>query len=319
MAAEDRNLDSPQRAQGLGIHSMDHLCLTVPDLAQANDFYDKFGLETRETPQGIGLYTRGNDHQWVLLTEGPRKRLSYISFGIFEDDLPRFREHLSEVAAERIDPPAGIDTNGIWLKDPDGIPIEVKVAEKSSPDTKEDYHTPSSPNGERGAPLRSDAPRTRPRRLSHAAIYVSDVDKALEFYSRVLGMRLSDRSVDIVAFVHGIHGSDHHLIALAKSEGPGLHHLSWDVRSVDEIAHGAAYMAEQGFDQGWGLGRHVLGSNYFHYVRDPWGSYAEYTCDMDYVSVDRNWPSGDFPPENSFYLWGPDVPEDFVRNYEVEA
>ena len=36
--------------------------------------------------------------------------------------------------------------------------------------------------------------------------------------------RLSDRSGPGIAFLHSPHGSDHHLIALAKSDGPGLHH-----------------------------------------------------------------------------------------------
>ena len=30
-----------------------------------------------------------------------------------------------------------------------------------------------------------------------------------------LGLRLSDRSGNIVAFMHGIHGSDHHMITRA--------------------------------------------------------------------------------------------------------
>jgi catechol 2,3-dioxygenase len=61
----------------------------------------------------------------------------------------------------------------------------------------------------------------------------------------------------------------------------------------------------------------VLGSNYFHYVRDPWGSYAEYSCDIDYIPVDHTWKDRDQPPEDSFYLWGPTPPEDFAHNFEV--
>ena len=122
---------------------------------------------------------------------------------------------------------------------------------------------------------------------------------------------------DLVAFMHGIHGSDHHMIAFVKSDGPGLHHLSWDVGSINDIGVGASHMAEKGFAYGWGLGRHVLGSNYFHYVRDPWGSYAEYSCDIDYIPVTQNWRDGDHPPEDSFDLWGPNPPEDFAHNFEV--
>ena len=112
--------------------------------------------------------------------------------------------------------------------------------------------------------------------------------------------------------MHGIHGSDHHMIALAKSGGPGLHHLSWDVASINEVGLGAMQMADKGYSAGWGLGRHVLGSNYFHYVRDPWGSW----CSTRQISTTS-------PPimtgraeiirrRDSFYLWGPTPPSDFV-------
>jgi catechol 2,3-dioxygenase len=130
-------------------------------------------------------------------------------------------------------------------------------------------------------------------------------------------MRVSDYSGDNIAFLHGIHGSDHHMMAFARSDAPGYHHLSWDVGSVDEIGIGAMHMLEKGFDKGWGLGRHVLGSNYFHYVQDPWGSYSEYSADIDYVPATCDWQGGDQDPDDSFYAWGPNVPEDFVHNYEA--
>jgi catechol 2,3-dioxygenase len=95
--------------------------------------------------------------------------------------------------------------------------------------------------------------------------------------------------------------------------------LQLDVGAVHEIGLGAMQMAGKGYAAGWGLGRHVLGSNYFHYVRDPWGSYSEYSADMDYIPADHDWRSGDHPGEDSFFLWGPNPPEDFVRNYEIET
>jgi hypothetical protein len=88
--------------------------------------------------------------------------------------------------------------------------------------------------------------------------------------------------------------------------------------SVGGIGLGAMQMAGKGYERGWGLGRHVLGSNYFHYVRDPWGSFAEYTADMDYVPVDKDWDAGVHDAEDSFYLWANAPPEDFARNFEIE-
>jgi catechol 2,3-dioxygenase len=38
---------------------------------------------------------------------------------------------------------------------------------------------------------------------------------------------------------------------------------------------------------------------------------------MDFVPAGMTWPAGDFEPEDSLHLWGPDPPDDFVRNSEV--
>ncbi|MGA8414951.1 MAG: VOC family protein, partial [Xanthobacteraceae bacterium] len=205
----------------------------------------------------------------------------------------------------------------IWFHDHDGNLVEIKVAAKSSPDEKSRFAIRASGPGKRGAPFRSTMGRTYPRRLAHILMFTRDVSKAIEFYTRVLGLRLSDHSGDNIAFLHGIHGSDHHLIAFARSDAPGIHHFSWDVGTVDEIGEGAMHMLDKGFAKGWGLGRHVLGSNFFHYVQDPWGSFCEYSADIDYVPVDCDWPAEDHPPEDSFYAWGPTVPDDFVHNYEA--
>ncbi len=87
---------------------------------------------------------------------------------------------------------------------------------------------------------------------------------------------------------------------------------------IDNVGQGAMQMADKGFSRGWGLGRHVLGSNFFHYIRDPWGSYAEYSCDIDYIPAEIDWESKDHDPQDSFYIWGPTPPDDFARNYEAE-
>ena len=158
-----------------------------------------------------------------------------------------------------------------------------------------------------------------PRRLSHVVLFTSSVDGALAFYRNALGLRLSDRSGDAVAFTHARHGSDHHLIAFVSGGAKGWHHSAWDVANVDEVGAGAEQMRKAGYSQGWGTGRHVLGSNYFHYVRDPWGSYAEYSSDIDYIPVDHDWKSGDHPPEDSFYVWGPTPPSDFAFNHEFAS
>lgn len=309
-----------KRPGELGVHSMDTFNMIVPDLKVADTFYRSFGLDVREEGQGLGLYTFGSGQRWGSLAEGPRKKLNHLSFGIFEEDFDATRQRIERNGVRIMDAPRdyGHESNGFWLVDPFGMNIEIKVAEKSSPNEKMDFSTRSVAGGQMGSMQRSKAPPVRPRRLAHLLVFTPSVPESLEFYSRNLGLRLSDRSGDGICFMHGIHGSDHHLIAFAKSSAPGLHHCSWDVGGVNEIGLGAAQMADKGFQKGWGLGRHVLGSNYFHYVKDPWGSYSEYSADIDYIPVDHDWNAGDYPGEDSIYLWGPEIPKDFVHNYEAD-
>ena len=61
----------------------------------------------------------------------------------------------------------------------------------------------------------------------------------------------------------------------------------------------------------------MLGSNYFRYGRDPWGSYAEYPFDIDFVEAGAAWPAADHPPEDALYVWGPDLPTDLITNFET--
>jgi catechol 2,3-dioxygenase-like lactoylglutathione lyase family enzyme len=306
-----------RRPGELGVHSLDRFNFMVPDLKQAEQFYGEFGLDLKEENGALALYTHGHPHKWGSVSEGQRKALQFISFGCFGEDMPAFRKRLEDMRVERLDPPKGFESNGLWFRDPNGVLLEIRVAEKSSPNAKSEVDVYGGEAGRQNAPNRSKAPRVKPRRLAHILIFARDIPGTIAFYRDVLGMRLSDRSGDMICFMHGIHGSDHHMIAFVKSEGPGLHHLSWDVASINDIGLGASHMAEKGFEKGWGLGRHVLGSNFFHYIRDPWGSYSEYSSDIDYVPVDQDWKAADHPPEDSFYVWGPNPPEDFAHNHEL--
>lgn len=304
-----------RRSGWLGVHSLDHISLMVPDLSEAERFYHHFGLTVRRTETSLEISTLGNDHVWMKLKPGPTKRLDYISFGAFPDDLEKFYKKLNDygVVLIKTDPKP---TNSLWFYDPLGMLVEIKAAPKVMPDYKSLHQTISCPPGVRGAVMRGETPKIHPSRMAHALFFTPDIKKSVEFYSHLMGLKLSDFPGP-VAFLHGAHGSDHHLIAFAQSDvGIGYHHSAWDVASLEEVGLGAAQIAAAGYKAGWGLGRHVLGSNYFNYIRDPWGSYAEYSYDIDYVPVEQDWTAGYPAPDNSLYLWGPDVPADFIINHE---
>ncbi|WP_342131055.1 VOC family protein [Hydrogenophaga sp. OTU3427] len=315
----------PSRRPGVvAVHSVDRFVFTVPDLAVARRFYEAFGLDVRQHGQRLDLHAFGHPHCWASVFEaGDRKQLRYLSYGIFADDLPVFKARIQSLglAVEPHPLAAGLERgDSLWLRDPDGIATQLVVAPKVSPSAKtQPSPVAAVPAGAGAAPSRGRVAQVRPRYLSHILRFTPDVPRLVAFGHEVLGLRLADRSGEVIAFTYTPHGSDHHLVAFAKSHAPGLHHSSWDVGSVNEVGLGAEQMRDAGWGQGWGVGRHVLGSNYFNYVRDPWGSFCEYSCDIDFVPADLDWPAADHAPQDALYVWGPAVPDDFITNHEQPA
>ena len=303
-----------------GVHSLDRFVFSVPDVDEAARFYVAFGLEVRRVGSHLALHSFGHAHCWAEVhAGGDRKQLQYLRWGIHAADEAALRARVLAAGLACEPHPLG-EPGGIWLRNPDGVSLQLAVAPKVSPSAPTAPNVPPPPPAGRGAaPARSKVAPVHPRYLSHILCFTPDVPRMVRFCEDVLGLRLADGSQDIIAFLHTPHGSDHHLIAFAKSHAPGLHHSSWDVASVDEVGHGMEQMRAAGWGRGWGVGRHVLGSNYFCYVRDPWGSFCEYSAGIDYVPAGFQWPAADHPPEDALYVWGPAVPEDFITNQEQPA
>src|ERR1700760_4947228 len=118
LPAPTTNNPASRRPGVLAVHSLDHIAFAVPSLTEAKKFYGAFGLDVRTVAGGIELHASGNpDHCWAKISEGPAKRLGYMSFGIFADDLPRFRDKLSS-AGLLAAPPSGVQSSeSIWMRD----------------------------------------------------------------------------------------------------------------------------------------------------------------------------------------------------------
>jgi catechol 2,3-dioxygenase len=299
-----------------GVHSIDHFALNVPSLSEAEHFFTAFGLDVTRTSGALDVRA-ADGHRWARVLPADRKSLAWLSFNCFEGDLSKIARQVSAAGSTIMSSNDTTRSEGIWFADPDGNLLQVRAGPKTTPEAKLPLTPFSAGADHRGSRVRSEVATVHPRRMSHVLLFTPDVLRAVAFYEKALGLRLSDRSGDIIAFTHAPHGSDHHLVAFAKSPAKGWHHVAWDVASIDEVGNGATQMAKAGFNAGWGTGRHVLGSNYFHYVRDPWGSFSEYSADIDFVSAGFEWPAGNFAPEDSLYQWGPDVPDYFIHNTEA--
>ncbi|MFM0342487.1 VOC family protein [Paraburkholderia sp. RL17-347-BIC-D] len=300
-----------------GIHSVDHFALEVPRLDEAREFLTAFGFRVQEEEGQLLLRTAGSAHVWARIFAGTRKRLAYLSLNCFADDFSKIRAQIIEAGGQEATPRIeSAKHEGFWFEDPDGNLLQLKAGPKTSPNFKPPRDAEPALPRLRGAVARENAEPVQPLRLAHVVMFTPDIRRTVSFYERSVGVRLSDGSEGIVAFMHAPHGSDHHMIAFVQGAAKGWHHSAWDVPDVNHVGLGQMQMQRAGYRDGWGVGRHVLGSNYFHYVRDPWGSFWEYSADIDFIAPGGQWAGGNHPPDDSLYLWGPDVPGYFFENTE---
>jgi catechol-2,3-dioxygenase len=83
------------------------------------------------------------------------------------------------------------------------------------------------------------------KRLNHAVLYVSNVDRAVKFYEEALGFRVGMRMPG-AAFLNAPGGNNDHdlgLFEVGANAGPsqagrttvGLYHLAWEVETLGEL------------------------------------------------------------------------------------
>lgn len=300
------------------IRSLQHFALSVPNPDAGRKFYEDFGLETRKSNGAVVMRCYGRKQDQVILLEGKQKRFHHLCLGTKASEFEATKRSIERAGHRLVDPPREYEAEGLWVHDPDGRLVNVRVA-AAAPARGGDLWRLNTPGhiarvGKRGYPPHDM--KVRPRRLGHVLFFTPDIDRQIDFYVGALGMKLSDRAKDVVAFLRNEGASDHHVVAFLKSDRPGFHHASFEVGNIDEIGLGAERLLDAGYRNGWGLGRHVIGSNFFHYIRDPWMSLAEYFCDIDHIPA-KGWKAKDWPLDDALYIWGPNVPDDFGKNFEA--
>jgi len=297
--------------------------MTVPDLEVGRAFYELFGLEARVSGDDLIFRCKGRAQDQLRLMQGPRKKLSYLSFGTDEKGMGVLTARLRSAGVPTVPSPFGA-VDGLWFQDPHGDWVNVQVAEPAPSllPPSSDINTPGHYRrlGVRACDAASLQKKAVPRRLGHLIKFTPDVIRSTDFYTEVLGMKVSDRAHDILAFLYGSAGGDHHILAFAKSSHTGLHHMSFEVGGFDEIELGAQTLLSAGYKNGFGPGRHIGGSNYFHYIRDPWNSLVEYFWDIDIIPEgDSAWEPMNVGPAEITAVWAQTAPpEEFVINFEAQ-
>lgn len=299
------------------------LTLEVPDLEPGIKFYTDAGLEAQLDGRVARLRCPGQERESVILLGGyPRKRLHHVT--LRAEALEDIAAQVPGQGGQVIAAPAGFEDNGLWVSDPHGCLYHL-VEQGADPDLDAaaapfEINAPGRlVRNRRSAILPIAAyPPAKPLRLGHVLLFSPDVPASVKFVTEALGMGLADKAQDIIAFCCARKNSDHHVVAFAKSPDIGFHHASFQVSDPDEVGRGGRALIAKSGRGDWGFGRHTIGSNFFHYIQDPWGSWFEYYSDMDFIDDYALWNPTNYEMIDSLASWGPETPHDFVHNYEAD-
>ena len=138
----------------------------------------------------------------------------------------------------------------------------------------------------------SDRP-IRIRKIGHVGIYCRDLPRMVDFYTRVLGLKVSDVNEKGMTFLRL--GTDHHSFVLAKmpeddrKKGAGatiLQQIAMEVANLDALKRIRKYLVAQGVNVRGKIKHEGPGNDYTFDFDDPEGNRLQFFSDMDRIGWD---------------------------------
>lgn len=127
---------------------------------------------------------------------------------------------------------------------------------------------------------------------------------------------------------------DHHCFFLFEGPVSHVHHSSFEVHDFDIQVLGHDWLRSKGYENCWGIGRHIMGSQIFDYWYDTSKFILEHYVDGDLVNSATETHVTRASPDD-LHVWGKSLPHatsyqhtdnfkalicptDFSRNLSVE-
>lgn len=299
----------------MGLHRLTSITLGVPDVEASAAFFRDFGLaESAPHPGESTRFATRDGGEQVELVGAAGRRLLRLGVGAeHQDDLTRIAARAADsVYAEIVDSTPDL----LALRElATGLLVEVTVAEPYvAPPTPHTFNRPGTEPERVDVPAASvltDEP-VRPSNLTHVVYGTPDQPATLAFFTDVIGFEISDQVPGIIAFTRC--GPVHHNLAIQAAPVAYPHHIAFEVDDVDDVVRGGQAMIDADPDrQMWGVGRHAIGSNWFWYLREPGGTYVEYTSDIDRISEQDKYRPKEWRGHEFLYSFGPPPPREFLE------
>ena len=284
----------------IALGRLDHVALHVDDATEAARRWSaQFGMRVRHQsnePTTLALACDDEPQALVLMQDGQRPGFARVGWELAHDcSLDAAAAHLDGLG---IDYERGGDR--LALTDLEGNALQILA-----------YRPPGSRLVAHARPAGADLPVGHPRKLGHVNFLTARIQEQKDFYTDVLGMRLTDWLGDGGVWLHI--GSEHHVMALVDKGYSHFHHLALDVVDIGQMRVALDHLGRHGRWLGWGPTRHGVGGNIASYVRIVEEEcFVELYCDMEQLAPDhqpREWPDDRY----SSNTWGPLPPRSYFR------
>ena len=296
----------------------------APDLVAMERFLLDFGMRTSAgTDAAVFMRGFGQAHHVHVTELGDAAALGFGLRARSADDLAKLAAELGVRVEDNPEPGGG---RRVRVKDPAGFIVDVIHGQKTLEAITHREPIAANPiiNRRRhGQVIRLTPAPSHVVRLGHVFFQTTEFKASLDFYTRLLGFKLSDSYFagvpenTIAAFLHcglGETWTDHHTLGfVAAQDGRNrFDHSAFEVIDLDDVVQGGAYLKSKDYRHSWGVGRHIQGSQIFDYWRDPFGNKIEHWTDGDLVNDST--PAGHAPiSANELAQWAPEFNPEFFE------
>ena len=238
--------------------------LATPSLNNASSYYrEVMGLNETETTGGSAYLGLGIDHHSVALHQADQAGLSAIGLQVGGGEpLADLSKRLTNMG---LSPQLKHDARP-------GVPEFLELTDIGG-------HTFHLLPDMALSDAEFGGTGLAPLRMGHVAILSTDAPRLLSFLTGALGFSTTDWFEDFVTFVTC--NRDHHVLNVIAAPVATMHHLAFELRSVEHQVRAADLLAAREMPTLWGPARHTAGHNIasYHYGAD--GALIELYNEMD--------------------------------------
>jgi len=274
------------------VSSLGYIGFDVSDLSSWKSFgIDFLGL-AMVSEEAETIKFRNDERAWrIAVHKGDQNDIAYVGFEVANADaLATIRGELENADVAIEDVSQGMrELRGvkdlIVCRDPEGLQIEIfyGAIERFEDPFRSSCVTSGFVTGDQG--------------LGHIVFQAKDQARMHDFYSRILGFKLSDTidlhiSPDFTVNLEFFHcNRRHHTLALAPAIDPAgkkLHHFMLEVASFDDVGLALERLQPCGIKLSSTLGRHTNDHMISFYAVTPSGFSVEFGTGARMID-DENW------------------------------